>query len=87
MPIHWNILTDLQSKTNDAKAVVLTLFKSFEENIECMFEKWFDDLKQKCFSEKRERNTKIISLEEQVSQLKDRIGKLEERIEDNDHYK
>ena len=89
MPTNLNILTDLQPKTNDAKALVpvlVTLFKSFEENIERMFEKRFDDLKQEFLSEVRERDTKIVNLEDQVVQLKDRIGNLEERIETNDQY-
>ena len=45
-----------------------------------MCEKRFDHLKQEFVSEVCVRDTKIV---DQVSQLKYRIGKLKERIEDN----
>ena len=78
-------LSTLQPTTKDAKSLVAVL-KDLFRNFEYKFDQKFDNVKEEFVNMLSERNEAVSKLETEVVTLKDRISKLEERIESNDSY-
>ena len=80
-----DLLSQFQPTSKDGKALLPTLvslFKTFEDTMKKMFDSMKLDLLEKI----ENKDSKIRDLEEEVFILKNTVGKLEDRIEDNDAY-
>ena len=80
-----NLLSSLQPTSKDAKALVptlISLFKTFQENVLREITSSKEELKAQIAL----KDEKISHLENEVTNLKKTVGKLQDKIEDNDAY-
>ena len=85
----FNVLSELNPKTNDTKALIpalITLFEKFEDNFVRMFDMKLENMRQDYLKEVRIRDDKILELESKIVCFEKRIVKLEDRIEENEQY-
>ena len=78
-------LSGLPVTTKDAKALVPVLIQLFKDS-EIRHEEMLNKLKSDFLAAVHEKDAKILSLDQEVSFLRNQVSKLEERIEENDQY-
>ena len=81
----FTALNDLKLTTNDGKSLkpaILSVFQAFEQNLTQMF----DDLRAEFLKVYEEQDQKILDLSTEVTDLKKKISKLEEKVDDQDAY-
>ena len=78
-------LVGLQVTSKDAKALIPVLISLFRES-DAKHEKMLNDMKNEFLEAVRQKDVTIENLSNEVSSLKKRVSKLEERIEENDQY-
>ena len=80
-----NILSDYNPKSKDGKDLI-PILSSLLESFQYNFNMKFDDMQNKFFDQLKERDAKVMTLENEITGLKNDIQKLEDKIEENESY-
>ena len=80
-----SVFSDLNLTSKDSKVLVPALI-TFLQNFERKFEQMFNEIKEDFQSKLNESNSKVKSLEEEVSVLNGKVKEMERLVDDADAY-